>query len=179
MMLHKNHILIIKHKGPSLKFPLSKKTVNYNRYFNKRVNTVKGTRVNTARPKAEVNTVKASASWVWKPKHEDLDHVSKSNSASKTLARYDYVDALGSDDDSFVLIVLMFLWYPIFLNLVRVLENLKTNSSDNEESLGEDASKHGRIDDNKISNSKVEDDMKLLLKVMSVLGYILWLSMEA
>ncbi|GJW52508.1 hypothetical protein Tco_0096593 [Tanacetum coccineum] len=34
----------------------------------KRVNTVKGIRVNTARPKAEVNTVKASASWVWKPK---------------------------------------------------------------------------------------------------------------
>ncbi|GJY76844.1 hypothetical protein Tco_0481960 [Tanacetum coccineum] len=45
--------------------------------------------------KAEVNTVKASASWVWKPKHEELDHVFKSNSASKTLTRYDYVDALG------------------------------------------------------------------------------------
>ncbi|GJR00375.1 hypothetical protein Tco_0523359 [Tanacetum coccineum] len=79
----------------SVKRPFNKKTTNYNRYFNKRVNTVKSTRVNTARPKAEVNTVKASASWVWKPKHEELDHVSKSNSASKTLTRYDYVDALG------------------------------------------------------------------------------------
>ncbi|GJR23502.1 hypothetical protein Tco_0972029 [Tanacetum coccineum] len=79
----------------SVKRPFNKKTVNYNRYFNKRVNTVKGTRVNTARSKAEVNTVKASAIWVWKPKHEELDHVSKSNSASKTLTRYDYVDALG------------------------------------------------------------------------------------
>ncbi|GKA60949.1 hypothetical protein Tco_0760356 [Tanacetum coccineum] len=79
----------------SVKRPFNKKTANYNRYFNKRVNTVKSTRVNTARPNAEVNTVKASASWVWKPKHEDLDHVSKSNSASKTLTRYDYVDALG------------------------------------------------------------------------------------
>ncbi|GJX65415.1 hypothetical protein Tco_0299758 [Tanacetum coccineum] len=79
----------------SVKRPFNKKTVNYNRYFNKRVNTVKSTRVNTARPKAEVNTVKASASWVWKPKHEELDHVSKSNSTSKTLTRYDYVDALG------------------------------------------------------------------------------------
>nr|GEV50655.1 hypothetical protein [Tanacetum cinerariifolium] len=69
----------------------NKKTVNYNRYFNKRVNTVKGIKVNTARPNAEVNTVKASASWVWKPKHKELDHVSKSNSASKTLTRYDYV----------------------------------------------------------------------------------------
>ncbi|GJW91657.1 hypothetical protein Tco_0169210 [Tanacetum coccineum] len=79
----------------SVKRPSNKKTTNYNRYFNKRVNTVKSTRVNTARPKAEVNIVKASASWVWKPKHEELDHVFKSNSASKTLTRYDYVDALG------------------------------------------------------------------------------------
>ncbi|GKB13639.1 hypothetical protein Tco_0847562 [Tanacetum coccineum] len=79
----------------SVKRPFTKKTVNYNKYFNKRANTVKGTRVNTARPKVEVNTVKALASWVWKPKHEELAHVSKSNSASKTLTRYDYVDALG------------------------------------------------------------------------------------
>nr|GEU40859.1 hypothetical protein [Tanacetum cinerariifolium] len=79
----------------SVKRNFNKKTVNYNRYFNKRVNTVKGTKVNTVRPNAEVNTVKASASWVWKPKHEELDHVSKSNSASKTLTRYVYVDALG------------------------------------------------------------------------------------
>ncbi|GJU72319.1 hypothetical protein Tco_1263724 [Tanacetum coccineum] len=48
----------------SVKRPFNKKTTNYNRYFNKRVNTVKSTRVNTARPKAEVNTVKASTSWV-------------------------------------------------------------------------------------------------------------------
>ncbi|GKB31019.1 hypothetical protein Tco_0870420 [Tanacetum coccineum] len=45
---------------------------------------------------SKANTVKASASWVWKPKHEELNHVFKSNSASKTLTRYDYVDALGS-----------------------------------------------------------------------------------
>ncbi|GKD85785.1 hypothetical protein Tco_1356939 [Tanacetum coccineum] len=44
---------------------------------------------------SKANTVKASASWVWKPKHEELNHVFKSNSASKTLTRYDYVDALG------------------------------------------------------------------------------------
>ncbi|GJT81520.1 hypothetical protein Tco_1055862 [Tanacetum coccineum] len=79
----------------SVKRPFNKKTTNYNRYFNKRINIVKGTRVNTARPKAVVNAVKASACWVWKPKHEVLDHVSKSNSASKTLTRYAYVDALG------------------------------------------------------------------------------------
>ncbi|GJX27860.1 retrovirus-related pol polyprotein from transposon TNT 1-94 [Tanacetum coccineum] len=46
------------------------------------VNTVKGTRVNTARPKAifsdvkgnKGNAVKASACWVWKPKHKALDY---------------------------------------------------------------------------------------------------------
>ncbi|GJU03345.1 putative reverse transcriptase domain-containing protein [Tanacetum coccineum] len=51
-----------------------KKTPNYNRYFNRSVNSVKDTRVHTARPKTEVNTVKASASWVWKPKQEVIDH---------------------------------------------------------------------------------------------------------
>ncbi|GJX14183.1 putative ribonuclease H-like domain-containing protein [Tanacetum coccineum] len=47
-----------------------------------KVNTVKGTRVNTARPKAVIsavkgnkgNVVKASACWVWRPKHKVLDH---------------------------------------------------------------------------------------------------------
>ncbi|GKB70468.1 hypothetical protein Tco_0931880 [Tanacetum coccineum] len=78
----------------SVKTSFNKKTTNSNRFFYNSVNTVKSKRVNTARPKAEVNTVKALASWVWKPKHEELDHVSKSNSTSKTLTRYDYVDAL-------------------------------------------------------------------------------------
>ncbi|GJR96981.1 hypothetical protein Tco_0269155, partial [Tanacetum coccineum] len=49
--------------------------------------------VNAARPKAvvnavkgnNVNAVKASACWVWKPKTKVLDHVSKHNSASITL----------------------------------------------------------------------------------------------
>ncbi|GJT41134.1 retrovirus-related pol polyprotein from transposon TNT 1-94 [Tanacetum coccineum] len=46
------------------------------------LSTVKGTRVNTARPKAVLsvvkgnkgNVVKASACWVWRPKHKVLDH---------------------------------------------------------------------------------------------------------
>ncbi|GKB34828.1 hypothetical protein Tco_0879770 [Tanacetum coccineum] len=46
----------------SVKRPFNKKTANYNTYFNKRVNTIKSTRVNTARPKVEVNTIKASSS---------------------------------------------------------------------------------------------------------------------
>ncbi|GJV81768.1 hypothetical protein Tco_1517638 [Tanacetum coccineum] len=159
----------------SVKRPFNKKTTNYNRYFNKRVNTVKSTRVNTARPKAEVNTVKASASWVWKPKHEELDHVFKSNSASKTLTRYDYVDALGSGFENcqatrdrrifrcwfhfnttygyqFTMFYYEELAIPGQTTTGKESSNpfmaeFKNHLSDNEESLGEDASKQGRIDD--------------------------------
>ncbi|GJY37709.1 ribonuclease H-like domain-containing protein, partial [Tanacetum coccineum] len=62
-----------------------------------RVNTIKDKKFNTAKPKEvvnaarpkvvvndvkgnNVNAVKASACWVWKPKTEVLDHVSKHNS---------------------------------------------------------------------------------------------------
>ncbi|GJY48480.1 hypothetical protein Tco_0438436 [Tanacetum coccineum] len=79
---------------------------------NARVNTVKDKNdnvarpkvvVNAARPKAvvnvvkgnNVNAVKASACWVWKPKTKVLDHVSKHNSASITLKKFDYIDAQG------------------------------------------------------------------------------------
>ncbi|GKC59361.1 putative ribonuclease H-like domain-containing protein, partial [Tanacetum coccineum] len=78
-----------------------------------RVNTIKDKNVNTvnskavvnaARPKAvvnvvkgnNVNVVKASACWVWKPKTKVLYHVSKHNSASITLKKFDYVDAQGN-----------------------------------------------------------------------------------
>ncbi|GJT05717.1 putative ribonuclease H-like domain-containing protein [Tanacetum coccineum] len=81
-------------------------SVNTARQVN-RVNTVKDKNVNVARPKAvvnsakpkaavnaikgnNVNAVKASACWVWKPKTKVLDHVSKHNSASITLKKFDY-----------------------------------------------------------------------------------------
>ncbi|GJT28792.1 putative ribonuclease H-like domain-containing protein [Tanacetum coccineum] len=59
--------------------------------------------VNAARPKAvvnavkgnNVNAIKASACWVWKPKTKVLNHVSKHNSASITLKKFNYVDAQG------------------------------------------------------------------------------------
>ncbi|GJR41590.1 putative ribonuclease H-like domain-containing protein [Tanacetum coccineum] len=62
--------------------PFNKITTANNSNFTKKVNTVKGTRVNTARPKAVLsavkenkgNAVKASACWVWRPKHKILDH---------------------------------------------------------------------------------------------------------
>ncbi|GJS20301.1 putative ribonuclease H-like domain-containing protein [Tanacetum coccineum] len=91
---------------------INNKTVTKNNNFNQRVNIVSGKNVNVARPKAVVNTakpkavlnvvkgnqvnaVKASACWVWKPKTKVLDHVSKHNSASTILKRFDYIDAQG------------------------------------------------------------------------------------
>ncbi|GJU59226.1 hypothetical protein Tco_1236992 [Tanacetum coccineum] len=91
---------------------IHKNTTFKNSNFNQRVNTVKDKNVNTVRPKAvvnaarpkavvnvvkgnNVNAVKASACWVWKPKTKVLDHVSKHNSASITLKKFDYVDAQG------------------------------------------------------------------------------------
>ncbi|GJX35343.1 putative ribonuclease H-like domain-containing protein [Tanacetum coccineum] len=54
--------------------PFNKITAANNSNFTKKVNTVKGTKVNTARPKAVISAVKASACWVWRPKHKVLDH---------------------------------------------------------------------------------------------------------
>ncbi|GJZ02697.1 putative ribonuclease H-like domain-containing protein [Tanacetum coccineum] len=84
----------------------SKTTVNAARpmsYLSKTTHSTLKAVVNAARPKSVVNTVKgnnvnavkASASWVWKPKTKVLDHVSKHNSASNTLKKFDYVDAQG------------------------------------------------------------------------------------
>ncbi|GJZ45676.1 putative ribonuclease H-like domain-containing protein [Tanacetum coccineum] len=95
-----------------VKRSIHKNTTFKNSNFNQRVNTVKSKNVNAARPKAvvnvarpkavlnatkgnQVNAVKASACWVWKPKTKFIDHVSKHNSASITLKKFDYIDAQG------------------------------------------------------------------------------------
>ncbi|GKC22020.1 retrovirus-related pol polyprotein from transposon TNT 1-94 [Tanacetum coccineum] len=65
-----------------VKRPIHKNTTIKNSNINQRVNTVRGKNVNTTRPKVVVNVVmennfndvKASACWVWKPKHKVLDH---------------------------------------------------------------------------------------------------------
>ncbi|GJT21227.1 hypothetical protein Tco_0891164 [Tanacetum coccineum] len=96
----------------TVKRPIHKNTGFKNINFNQRVYTVKDKNVNTVRPKAvvnvarpkavvnavkgnNVNAVKALACWVWKPKTKVLDHVSKHNSASITLKKFDYVDTQG------------------------------------------------------------------------------------
>ncbi|GJU83333.1 putative ribonuclease H-like domain-containing protein [Tanacetum coccineum] len=58
----------------TVKRPIHKNTTFKNSNIDQRVNTVSGKKINTARPKAVVNAVKASACWVWKPKTKVLDH---------------------------------------------------------------------------------------------------------
>ncbi|GJR52606.1 putative ribonuclease H-like domain-containing protein [Tanacetum coccineum] len=80
--------------------PFNKITAANNSNFTKKVNTVKGTNVNTVRPKAVLNAVngnkenvvKASACWVWRLKHKVLDHVSRNNGASMSFKRFDYIN---------------------------------------------------------------------------------------
>ncbi|GJZ78285.1 putative ribonuclease H-like domain-containing protein [Tanacetum coccineum] len=87
----------------TVKRPINKNTTFKNSNFNQMVNTVKDKNVNTTRPKVvvnavkgnNVNAVKASTCWVWKLKTKVLDHVSKYNSASITLKKFNYVDAQG------------------------------------------------------------------------------------
>ncbi|GKE57030.1 hypothetical protein Tco_1496215, partial [Tanacetum coccineum] len=82
----------------SVRRPFNKLTAKKNNNLYHRVNTVKGSGVNTARPKAVfkvvkgnlVNAVKASACWIWRPKQKVLDHVSKHNSASISCKEFNY-----------------------------------------------------------------------------------------
>ncbi|GJR08040.1 hypothetical protein Tco_0790692 [Tanacetum coccineum] len=69
--------------------PFSKRTAFTKRCFNQKFDT--------GRPfRSTVNTVKASACWVWmRHKKAVVDHVSKNISASVTLKRWDYIDAQG------------------------------------------------------------------------------------
>ncbi|GJR84102.1 hypothetical protein Tco_0154887 [Tanacetum coccineum] len=86
----------------TVKWPIHKNTTFKNSNFNQRVNTVKNKNVNSVRPKTivnvvrpkavvndvkrnNVNAIKASSCWVWKPKPKVSDHVSKHNSALITL----------------------------------------------------------------------------------------------
>ncbi|GKA02900.1 putative ribonuclease H-like domain-containing protein [Tanacetum coccineum] len=80
--------------------PFNKITTANNSNFTKKVNVVKGIRVNTARPKAIIsavkgnkgNVVKASACWVWRPKQKNFrtmspEKVSKLNDESLVILK--------------------------------------------------------------------------------------------
>ncbi|GJV77767.1 putative ribonuclease H-like domain-containing protein [Tanacetum coccineum] len=92
--------------------PFNKITAANNSNFNKRVNTVNDKNVNaarpsvvvnTARPKAilsaimgnKINSIKASACWVWRPKHKVLDHVSRNNGESMAIHNKNLKDKGG------------------------------------------------------------------------------------
>nr|GEY24159.1 hypothetical protein [Tanacetum cinerariifolium] len=85
----------------TIKRPIHMNATLKNSNVNQRVDTFRGKNVNTDRPKPVVNDVKgnnfhaikASTCWVWKPKTKVIDHVSKHNSASITLKKFDYIDA--------------------------------------------------------------------------------------
>nr|GEW68590.1 putative ribonuclease H-like domain-containing protein [Tanacetum cinerariifolium] len=70
--------------------------------FNEKVNIAKVNNVTTVGPKALVsavegiwnNVVKSSACWIWRPKGNLIDHISK-DSRSYTLKRFNYVDPQG------------------------------------------------------------------------------------
>ncbi|GJY06017.1 putative ribonuclease H-like domain-containing protein [Tanacetum coccineum] len=89
--------------------PINNKMATKISNFNQRVNTVSGKNVNAARPKAvvnaarpkavlnavkgnQVNAVKASACWVWKPKTIVIDHVSKYNRNMSYLTDFEEID---------------------------------------------------------------------------------------
>nr|GEU93797.1 hypothetical protein [Tanacetum cinerariifolium] len=77
--------------------PFNKFIANKDNNFNKKVNNVRGN-ITTVGPRVvvsddqenQVNVVKASACWVWRPKHKVLDHVSRNEGASITLKKFDY-----------------------------------------------------------------------------------------
>ncbi|GJY15619.1 putative ribonuclease H-like domain-containing protein [Tanacetum coccineum] len=83
--------------------------------------------VNAARPNAvvnavkgnNVNAVKSSACWVWKPKTKVLNHVSKHNSASITLKKFDYVDVQGRSKS-----VMAWGTYLILQTMKRLMEDM-------------------------------------------------------
>nr|GEX57690.1 hypothetical protein [Tanacetum cinerariifolium] len=77
--------------------PFNKKSTAKTNNFNEKVNTAKVNNVTTAGPKAVVsaaegnsnNVVKSSTCWIWRPKRNLIDHVSK-DSGSYTFKRFNY-----------------------------------------------------------------------------------------
>ncbi|GJZ42759.1 ribonuclease H-like domain-containing protein [Tanacetum coccineum] len=103
IVLSRTHKNVINNAYSIARRPFNKITIANNSKFTKKVNIVKGTRVNIARLKAVLsavkgnkgNAVKALACWVWRPKHKVLDHALGNNGASMSFKRFDYIDAQG------------------------------------------------------------------------------------
>ncbi|GKD16346.1 putative ribonuclease H-like domain-containing protein [Tanacetum coccineum] len=84
------------------KRPFNQQTALKNRILNNKVNTAKVNSVNTAKGKRVtsavrkqgINAIKSSTCWVWRPKRNVVDHISK-NSGSYICKQFDYVDPTG------------------------------------------------------------------------------------
>ncbi|GKF21673.1 hypothetical protein Tco_0070311, partial [Tanacetum coccineum] len=82
--------------------PFNKKLAAKTNNFNKKNNTARVNNVTNAGQKAVVrtakgnkdNAVRSSACWIWRPKGNLIDHISK-DSGSYTPKRFDYVDPQG------------------------------------------------------------------------------------
>nr|GEX21509.1 retrovirus-related Pol polyprotein from transposon TNT 1-94 [Tanacetum cinerariifolium] len=74
--------------------PINHRPATKNSTSNKKVTIVKVNQVNDVQG-VKGNADKASANWVWKPKCKVLDHVSRLTSASMTIKKFDYTDALS------------------------------------------------------------------------------------
>ncbi|GKD38731.1 hypothetical protein Tco_1258938 [Tanacetum coccineum] len=72
--------------------PINNKTTTKNSNFTQKLNTARPKAVLNAVKENQVNAIKASACWFWKPKTKVIDHVSKHNSASITLKKMDLQD---------------------------------------------------------------------------------------
>ncbi|GKC07578.1 ribonuclease H-like domain-containing protein [Tanacetum coccineum] len=91
---HKSH-------SPS-RTPFNQQTALKNRNFIDKVNTAKVNSVNTAKGnkvtsavgEQGINAVKSSACWIWKPKGNVINHISK-DSGSYMPKRFDYVNPQG------------------------------------------------------------------------------------
>ncbi|GJY12946.1 ribonuclease H-like domain-containing protein [Tanacetum coccineum] len=91
---HKSHL-------PS-RTPFNQQTTLKNRNLNDKVNTAKVNSVNTAKGnkvtsaagEQGINAVKSFACWIWRPKGNVIDHISKDN-GSCIPKRFDYVDPQG------------------------------------------------------------------------------------
>ncbi|GKE01120.1 retrovirus-related pol polyprotein from transposon TNT 1-94 [Tanacetum coccineum] len=82
--------------------PFNQQTALKNRILNNKVNTAKvnfvytakGKRITSAVGEQGINDVKSSACWVWRPKRNVIDHISKNN-RSYICKPFDYVDPTG------------------------------------------------------------------------------------
>nr|GEW98058.1 hypothetical protein [Tanacetum cinerariifolium] len=82
--------------------PFNQKSAAKTNNFNEKVYTAKVNNVTTIGPKAVVsaaegnrnNAAKSSTCWIWRPKRNLIDHISK-DSGSYTLKRFNYIDPQG------------------------------------------------------------------------------------